>query len=180
MYQFNRFTTLSSHLARANRGSALWSAALLFTALTITTPASAKAQPLITFDNDDQIEDLLDAVGSVTRETDSEDILMFRGRVDGHKYALYFYGCENLKHCESASFSAFFDKDLFDLDLEAVNAFNSEHRFGTASIDEDGDLELEYSFTLLGGLTPAAFEDTIDWWRAVLDSGTEFFEDYAK
>lgn len=179
MYPIPPCMTQTAKFIGLNPFKTLGQTGVLCAALTMITPTVSQAQNLITFDNDDQIEELLDDVGSVRRDTDSEDILMFRGRLDGHKYALYFYGCENLKNCESATFSSFFDKDIYDIDFETVNAFNTEHRFGTASIDEDGDLELEYSFTLLGGLTYVAFEDTIDWWRAVLDSGTDFFQDYA-
>lgn len=164
----NPFTTMPSLVS-------LGRVSVLCALISVTAPVTAQAENLLTFDDLDQIESLLGGFGSVSRDTDGEDIAMFRGRIDGAKYALHFYDCEGMNACKSASFSAFFNGDAFRTDLKAVNAFNSEYRFGTASIDEDGDLELGYSFTLFGGISRQTFDDTIDWWRVVLHDGTSFF-----
>jgi hypothetical protein len=164
----NPFTTIPT-LAPLGRVSALC------VLMSVAAPVTAQAENLLTFNDLDQIESLLGGFGSVSRDTDGEDVAMFRGRIDGSKYALHFYDCDGMNDCKSASFSAFFNGDAYRTDLKTVNAFNSEYRFGTASIDEDGDLELGYSFTLFGGISRQMFDDTIDWWRVVLQDGTSFF-----
>ncbi|WP_417242514.1 YbjN domain-containing protein [Celeribacter sp.] len=140
-----------------------------------TAPHAAQAQALITFDDLDAFEYILDNYGSVTRDIDSEGDPMFSGTIDGLRYMMHFYGCDGASECNNATFTAFFDGADYKTDLRTVNAFNEEHRFGKASVDEDGDLKVNYSFTFLGGLTYDTLDDTVDWWRVILEQVDEFF-----
>ncbi|WP_417268161.1 YbjN domain-containing protein [Celeribacter baekdonensis] len=147
-------------------GAALW----------VLAPVPASADQILDFSTLDEIESLLKGFGSVERDTDREGIAMFRGRIDGKKYSLFFYDCDGTTNCKSATFSAFFDGADYITDLSEVNDFNYEYRFGKASVDADGDLVFDYSFSLMGGLPRDTFDDTIDWWREVLSDGEGYFD----
>ncbi len=147
-------------------GAALWAMA----------PAPASADQMLDFSTLDEIESLLKGFGSVERDTDREGIAMFRGRIDGKKYSLYFYDCDGTTDCKSATFSAFFDGDDYITDLSEVNDFNYDFRFGKASVDMDGDLVFDFSFSLMGGMPRKTFDDTIDWWREILNDGEAYFD----
>ncbi|MBW6417363.1 YbjN domain-containing protein [Celeribacter sp. PS-C1] len=138
-------------------------------------PAAAETE-VLTFDDLDVFEELLSGFGSVEADTDGEDDPMFRGRISGTPYALYFYGCDNHKDCNNGTFVAYFDGDDYSTDPAVINDYNNSYRFGKASIDRDGDLEINYSFTFKGGITRVGLDDTFDWWRVILDEAEEHFE----
>lgn len=105
---------------------------------------------------------------------------MFTGRMEGMRYALLFYACDSDAGCNNGTFTAYFDGNDFDTSLLRLNSYNDEHRFGKASVDGDGDLEISYSFTFKGGMSREALDDTIDWWRVVLKMSREYFDPDAR
>ncbi|AJE47667.1 YbjN domain-containing protein [Celeribacter indicus] len=163
-------------LPRFRRAGRLTPAALGLAIAGLAAPLAAEEREWIGFETLDRIEDILSGHGEVTRDVDGEGVPMFQGRMDGMKYSLLFYNCEERTACETASFSAYFDGDYYLTDLERVNRFNYEYRFGKASVDPEGDLALDFSFSLLGGLPRETFEDTIEWWRAIMTDGAAFFD----
>ncbi|MDO6455668.1 YbjN domain-containing protein [Celeribacter halophilus] len=152
------------------------SALLASTVLCASTLGATAAPEVLTFDDLETFENLLSGYGSVELETDSEGDPMFRGRIGGVRYGLYFYGCEDHKDCNNGTFVAYFDGDDYVTDASVINAYNNGFRFGKASVDSDGDLEINYSFAFKGGITREALDDTFDWWRVVLEQSEEFFE----
>ncbi|NIY81068.1 YbjN domain-containing protein [Celeribacter sp. HF31] len=138
-------------------------------------PAAAEPE-ILTFDDLDVFEELLSGFGSVEADTDGEDDPMFRGRISGTRYALYFYGCDNHTDCNNGTFVAYFDGDDYSTDAAVINDYNNSYRFGKASVDSDGDLEINYSFAFKGGITRVALDDTFDWWRVILEEAEEHFE----
>lgn len=137
--------------------------------------ADTHAPELITFNDLDTIEDLLSGYGSVERDIDGDDVVMFRGRMVGKTYSLYFFGCDGTTDCNNATFVAYFDTEDYPVTSETLNSFNNDYRFGKASVDADGDLEVNFSFTFLGGLPRTALDDTFDWWQVVLKGVEEHF-----
>jgi hypothetical protein len=158
-------------MLRPTAFSAALSALMTLTAL----PALAETE-VLTFDNLDTFEELLRGFGSVERDIDGEDDPMFRGRIGGIRYSLYFYGCENHKDCNNGTFVAYFDGQDYSTDPDVINEYNNSYRFGKASVDGDGDLEINYSFAFKGGITREALDDTFDWWRVILEQAEEHFE----
>nr|WP_319251580.1 YbjN domain-containing protein [uncultured Celeribacter sp.] len=145
-------------------------------ALTLGTPAFAQQTPLINGNSMGAIENILSGYGSVTADTDGEGDPMFNGRISGDRYSLFFYGCDDdHENCTSATFSTYFDGDVVNTDLNEVNAFNDQYRFGKAAIDSDGDLSVDYSISFFGGLTEKNFDDLVDWWRIALSDIHDHF-----
>jgi hypothetical protein len=138
--------------------------------------ANHQDSDLVTFADIDVFEELLSGFGSVERDIDGEGIPYFKGRMSTVRYSLYFYGCSGTAECNNATFYAFFSGDDYKPDADALNTFNNEYRFGKASIDEDGDLELNFSFAFYGGLPRSTLEDTIDWWRVIVETAQEDFD----
>ncbi|TNE65332.1 MAG: YbjN domain-containing protein [Rhodobacteraceae bacterium] len=158
-------------MLRSTALSATFGALMTLTAL----PALAETS-VLTFDDLDTFEELLSGFGSVERDTDGEDDPMFRGRISGVPYTLYFYGCEEHRDCNNGTFVAYFDGADYSTDAGTINDYNNGYRFGKASVDGDGDLEINYSFAFKGGITREALDDTFDWWRVILEQAEEHFE----
>jgi len=145
-------------------------------ALALSLSAPVAAQNLIDYSDLDTFEDLLSGYGSVERDLDNEDIILFNGRMNGLKYQLYFYDCDGTKDCSTGLFVAYFDGTQYNTDLALINEFNNQVRFGRVSIDGDGDIEANMAFTFLGGATRTQIDDTFAWWQAVLSQVNDFFE----
>ena len=95
-------------------------------------------------------------------------------RIEGTRFAVYFYGCDNGKDCDSIQFSTGFDLKE-PMTLEAANTWNRDKRFGKVYLDEDGDPYIEYDVnTDFDGIGAENFDDSIDLWRALLAE----FRDY--
>jgi hypothetical protein len=141
--------------------------------LLLATTALAQKMDSVSLDT---FEELLRGYGSVERDVDSVGDPMFTGRMEGMRYALLFYACDSDAGCNNGTFTAYFDGNDFDTSLLRLNSYNDEHRFGKASVDGDGDLEISYSFTFKGGMSREALDDTIDWWRVVLKMSREYFD----
>lgn len=148
----------------------------LSTALALSSLPTVADAEMLTFDDLEVFEQLLSGFGSVEFDTDGEDDPMFRGRMSGIKYALYFYGCDNHKDCNNGTFVAYFDGNDYVTDPDVINDYNNRYRFGKASVDQDGDLEINFSFAFKGGVSREALDDTFDWWRVVMEQAEEHFE----
>jgi hypothetical protein len=105
--------------------------------------------------------------GSAKLTKDSEGDPKIEGRMDGVKYSILFYGCENNKACTNIQFGAAW-ADV-ELSFEAVNEYNKNKRFGKVYLDDDGDPNFEMDVNIDLGVTDDNFEDTFEWWQVVLD-----------
>ncbi len=79
-----------------------------------------------------------------------------------------------MRDCKTLTFEAGWEGD--DLTDEMMADWNREKRFGKAYLDEDGLATVEMSVNLHGGVTRANLDDTIDWWRLVLDEFADYFD----
>jgi hypothetical protein len=118
------------------------------------------------------IENIASGYGSAALAKDDYGDPLIEGRINGLLYYVFFYGCEENKNCNAIQFSASFEDPKTD--LGGVNEWNRNKRFGTASIDEDGDVSLQYDLNLAYGVSRANLDDTFDYWRTVLAE----FEDH--
>lgn len=88
----------------------------------------------------------------------------------GYKMMVLFFGCKNNVECKSVSFFAA-TRAPKKLDLQAVNAWNQKRRFGRASLDSDGDPNLQFDVDLDdGGMSSALFIDNIEWFTVAFDN----------
>lgn len=146
---------------------------ILTTALALTS-TTAMAEILVKGNNPQQILKIIQNEG-YTIEMDSqpgEDPVLM-GKLDGSEYYVYFYGCDNGDGCDSIQFSSGYN--LNDgMTYQAANEWNMGKRFAKVYLDDEMDPWLEMDVNLDGGVTRENLEDTMDYWRLLMNA----FEDH--
>lgn len=107
-------------------------------------------------------------------DTASDNTPRIESSAGGKFYYMHFVGCENGKKCKAINFSTYW---IFDqkVSVERVNKWNLEKLVGTAFLDKDRDVFLQFFVNLdLGGVERKNFEDTIDWWQLALGQFGQF------
>ena len=93
---------------------------------------------------------------------------MIEGKIEGKLYSIYFYDCDTQKKsCDSMMFSSSWLKED-GIDLQFVNDWNNRVRYGVVSLDAEGDVLLNLSLNLKGGISQENLVDNLDIWRSVL------------
>lgn len=111
-----------------------------------------------------------------TLETDSDGDPKIVSRVSQTKFRVYFFGCKDNVDCASVHFRAGYDLDEPTNALK-VNEWNRENRFAKTYIDDEGDPFLEYDVNLdFDGVGEKNFEDSLDWWRLVVEDFEEHID----
>lgn len=132
------------------------------------TPGAVFAQSTVDATAPGQIVNLLRGFGSAVLETDSAGDPMVVGRMDGTRFLVLFYGCDDEgMRCRSIQFRAAWETDG-SYAITDLNAWNRDKRFGKAYLDDVDDPVLEMDVNLFEGVTTRNLEDTIDWWQIVL------------
>lgn len=137
----------------------------LSTALLLAASFSAtslQAAPLVAATDPEQIAQMIRGFGSATLETDEYGDPLITGRINGSKYGVYFYNCEDNSNCKTIQFSAAWAG--YDVSLRQMNEWNQSQLYGTAYLDEDGDPNIDLVVNLRYGVSHKNFDDTIDWW----------------
>ncbi len=97
-------------------------------------------------------------------------------RVSDTKFSVYFYGCQDNDNCSSILIKAGYDLNN-GISALKVNEWNREKRFAKAYIDDEGDPFLEMDVNLdFDGVGNKNFEDTLDWWRLLVEDFEEFID----
>ncbi|GAB5389732.1 MAG: hypothetical protein Alpg2KO_27000 [Alphaproteobacteria bacterium] len=136
-------------------------------ALMLAIPATASAQELVNGADLDQLESMLKRHGDVTRTTDGIGDPLFQGRIDGTKYEMFLFGCnEDHKRCDEVMFKAAWATD--GVSLKSLNKWNADGRYGKAYRDDENDPVLEMNVNLDNGVTTRNFNDTIAIWKRVM------------
>ncbi len=131
----------------------------------------ASAADMVDATDPEQILNIAKGHGSARLSEDRVGDPMIKGRIEGLKYTLYFYLCEENENCKDIHFVAYWTET--DVTLSDVNRWNQDYRFGRAYIDTDGDPVLTYFVNLNGGVSFENLDDTFDWWRVMLTSFDE-------
>ena len=143
----------------------------LFAAIGLAAPALAQPiQPggMVTGVNVDRIVEIVRAYGQAERQfEDVADGPWIWAEMDGVVYTISFMNCTNGQNCTSVQFRAWWNSEGAH-DLEAMNTWNRERRFSDAYIDARGNATIEYDVNLAGGVTAVNFDDTVQWWQAVM------------
>jgi hypothetical protein len=147
-------------------------AMMLCTALgLLSAPAIAQAPMLtgmISGLDVDRIAGIARAYGPAERRfDDAEEGPWIRAEMDGIVYTISFLNCTNATDCTSVQFRAWWNSEGAH-SLEAMNRWNRERRFSAAYLDSNNNATLEYDVNLAGGVTAVNFDDTVQWWQAVL------------
>ena len=147
---------------------------LALTAAVMAAGPAARAEETIDATDPERILAIAHSFGEAALSTDNLGDPLIEGRIGEKVYRLLFYGCSEGRNCKTLLFSAGWEGD--DLTDEMMADWNREKRFGKAYLDEDGLATVEMSVNLHGGVTRANLDDTIDWWRLVLDEFADYFD----
>jgi len=129
--------------------------------------ATAEAKDLIDAEDPQAILEIAKGFGSARLKKDSQGDPMISGRIDGTRYGIYFYGCDNNhRHCDDIKFGAAWSGKK--VTLKQVNNWNRTKRYGTAYLDNDGDPNLDMPVNLDYGVTVENLEDDFSFWEKVL------------
>lgn len=140
-----------------------------------TSPVWAQSTPLggmITGLDIDRIAEIARAYGPAERQPDDEDGPWIRAEMDSTVYTISFLNCTNGTNCTSVQFRAWWNSEGAHT-VEMMNGWNRDRRFSDAYLDSRGNATIEFDVNLAGGVTAVNFDDTVQWWQAVL---TQFLE----
>lgn len=145
---------------------------LLGFGLAIGLAGAAHGQTVIDGSSVDEILNLAKGYGSAALETQTNGDPKISGRIDGIPYQLYFMNCTDNANCEDVNFySGFLDNKP---DLETINAWNRDKRFGKAYLDSDLDAVIEWDVNLEYGLTRENMDAAFALWWLMLDQYTTY------
>jgi hypothetical protein len=142
----------------------------LAAALAASIPAAAQAPNLggmITGLDIDRVAAIARAYGPAERQPDDDEGPWIRGEIEETIYTISFLNCENGTNCTSVQFRAWWNSDGAHT-VEMMNDWNRERRFSDAYLDSRGNATIEFDVNLAGGVTAVNFDDTMQWWEAVL------------
>ncbi len=149
--------------------------ALIAALALVALAATARAETaLVTAAEPEKVLEIARGFGSAELSIDGVGDPQINGRIEGKRYSVLFYGCEDGRDCQSIQFWTYLTVDDPDLP-KAAEAWNREHRFAKVYVDRDGDLSVEMDVNLFGGVSPKNLDDTFDWWRVVMDAVRETF-----
>jgi hypothetical protein len=139
-------------------------------ALAVSGPAAA--QTVLDGSSVDEILNVAKGYGSATLDSQSNGDPKISGRIDGIPYQVYFMNCTDNTACQDVNFYAgFLDNKP---DLETINAWNREKRFGKAYLDSDLDAVLEWDLNLEYGVTRENLDAAFSLWWLLLDQYTTY------
>lgn len=152
--------------------------AVALSALLLAAPAPGPAAAqtanlggMITGNDVDRIAEIARAYGPAERRfDDAEEGPWIRAEIDGIVYTITFLNCQNAANCTSVQFRAWWNSEGAH-SVEQMNQWNRDRRFSAAYLDSRDNATIEFDVNLAGGVTAVNFDDTVQWWRAVL---TEF------
>ncbi|AZO16190.1 YbjN domain-containing protein [Mesorhizobium sp. M2A.F.Ca.ET.043.05.1.1] len=107
--------------------------------------------------------------GSARMDKDDNGDPMISGRVEGVKYVIYFYGCEDHENCKSLQFSTGYTDPLT---ADQANAWNAKYRWVKAYSGDGSNFKMDVSFA--GGITRANLEEQFSNWNAMAGNIKDF------
>jgi len=115
------------------------------------------------------ILDIAKGFGSARMDRDDNGDPMISGRIEGVKYVIYFYGCENHDNCKSLQFSAGYTDPLT---ADQANAWNRKYRWVKAYSGDGSTFKMDVSFA--GGITRANLEEQFSNWDSMSNTIKDF------
>jgi hypothetical protein len=154
-------------------GVIMRSFSLLFSAGLVLTGAGSVAwaedTEIITAPDPAAILEIAKGYGSAKLDKDDGGDPMVSGRLEGMKYVIYFYGCENHEKCKSIQFSSGYT-DAFT--AEQANAWNKKYRWVKAFSGDGSNFKMDVSF--IGGITKANLEEQFSNWDSMTTNIKDF------
>ncbi|RWM13682.1 MAG: YbjN domain-containing protein [Mesorhizobium sp.] len=115
--------------------------------------------------------DIAKGFGSARMGKDDNGDPMIYGRVEGVKYVIYFYGCEDHENCKSLQFSTGYTDPLT---ADQANAWNAKYRWVKAYSGDGSNFQMDISFA--GGITRANLEEQFSNWNAMAGNIKDFVD----
>ena len=115
------------------------------------------------------ILDIAKGFGSARMGKDDNGDPMISGRIEGVKYVIYFYGCEDHENCKSLQFSTGYTDPL---SADQANAWNAKYRWVKAYAGDGSNFRMDVSFA--GGVTRANLEEQFSNWNAMAGNIKDF------
>ncbi|MDX8438039.1 YbjN domain-containing protein [Mesorhizobium australafricanum] len=115
------------------------------------------------------ILDIAKGFGSARIDKDDNGDPMISGRIEGVKYVIYFYGCEDHDNCKSLQFSTGYANPL---SAEQANAWNEKYRWVKAYSGDGSNFKMDVSFA--GGITRANLEEQFSNWGSMAGNIKDF------
>jgi len=142
--------------------------AFLLPLLTTAHPGEAQIGGMITGHDVDRVVELARAYGPAERRfDDAEDGPWIRAEMEGVVYTISFLNCTAGANCGSVQLRAWWQSEGAHT-LEQMNDWNRDRRFGAAYLDASRNATVEFDVNLVGGVTAANFDDTLQWWQIVM------------
>lgn len=130
---------------------------------------AARSEDILTHPDPESILEIAKGFGSAELTKDSSDDPMVRGRMQGMKYVIFFYGCKNATNCRSIQFSAGYT-DKFS--AERANEWSLKYRWIRAFEKERSNFKMDVDFG--GGVTRAHVEAQLATWESFVGDIKDF------
>jgi hypothetical protein len=153
---------------RGIRALAVLAGAVLVGSMMGLRIAAAEDATLIDATDVDGIVNLAKGYGAATKGKTSDGDPKITGKINGVGYVIFFLGC-NDSHAACKSIQFYAGWDTTDVPMDAINEWNSGNRFGRAYLDSQKNPAIEMDVNLDYGVTSENLDDTMDYWRLVLD-----------
>lgn len=142
------------------------------------TPTTDCAANMVSASRSQSVVDALQAAGYKAALTKSKSTgnPMIESAASGYNFTIYFYGCEEMKDCNSLQFGINFADDGGNT-VELANKWNQSKRFIQMSLADDKTLDVSYDVSTIGGLSQENFADVVDWWSVMLGELSKFFKE---
>ncbi|WP_167448918.1 YbjN domain-containing protein [Mesorhizobium hawassense] len=131
--------------------------------------ASAEDAEILRAPDPATILDIAKGFGSARMDKDDNGDPMISGRIEGVRYLIYFYGCEDHEDCKSLQFSAGYTDPLT---ADQANAWNSKYRWVKAYSGDGSNFKMDVSFA--GGITRANLEEQFSNWGSMSGNIKDF------
>jgi hypothetical protein len=135
----------------------------------VVSVASAEEAEIITAPDPAVIVEIAKGFGSAKIDKDDNGDPMVSGRIQGLKYSVWFYGCENHEKCTSIQFAAGYSDDFT---AEQANEWNKKYRWVKSFAGDGSNFRMDVSFR--GGITRANLEEQFSNWDSMTSDIKEF------
>lgn len=129
----------------------------------ISAGADAQETGLLTAADPETVLGIAKGFGPAELTKDHTGDPLVTGRLQGLKYAIYFYDCEEGENCNSLQFSTGYS-DPFT--AEQANEWNAKYRWIKAYGGEGSNFKMDVS--LEGGVSKANLEDYFSTWDTMM------------
>ena len=145
----------------------------LLKSLTVATVAAfaattASAQDILTLAEPEVVLNVAKGFGSAEMDKDDGGDPMITGRIQGLKYAIYFYGCKEAKDCRSIQFSSGYTDPWT---VEKANEWNKKFRWVKAYENEGSNFKMDVDFKC--GVTRQYLEEQFITWDSFISDMKE-------